>query len=157
MKEANFEPGTIFGIDFDGTCVTHEFPKVGKDVPYAVAVLKRIVKHGGKLILWTMRSNHIEKPVFDHASQPASNNPVVDCEADNYLDHAINWFKANDIPLWGCQCNPQQSTWTTSPKAYCHMYIDDAALGCPLITDKTVADRPFVDWVLVEAYLFNDE
>jgi len=29
-------------IDFDGTCVTHEFPKVGKDIG-AVPVLKKLV------------------------------------------------------------------------------------------------------------------
>ena len=29
-------------IDFDGTCVTHEFPKVGKDIG-AVSVLKKLL------------------------------------------------------------------------------------------------------------------
>ena len=29
-------------VDFDGTCVTHEFPKVGKDIG-AVPVLKKLV------------------------------------------------------------------------------------------------------------------
>jgi hypothetical protein len=29
------------------------------------------------------------------------------------------------------------------------MYIDDAALGCPLIHDKSYAERPFVDWTVV--------
>jgi hypothetical protein len=26
------------------------------------------------------------------------------------------------------------------------MYIDDAALGCPLKYDKEYAEHPFVDW-----------
>ena len=43
-------------IDFDGTCVTHEFPKVGKDIG-AVSVLKKIVEAGHKIILFTMRSD----------------------------------------------------------------------------------------------------
>lgn len=43
-------------IDFDGTCVTHEFPSIGKDIG-AIPVLKELVKNNHKLILFTMRSN----------------------------------------------------------------------------------------------------
>ena len=42
-------------IDFDGTCVTHEFPNVGKSIG-ADKVLKRLVDNGHHLILFTMRS-----------------------------------------------------------------------------------------------------
>lgn len=41
-------------IDFDGTCVTPEYPEIGKDIG-AVPVLKRLVENGHKLILHTMR------------------------------------------------------------------------------------------------------
>lgn len=47
-------------IDFDGTCVTHEFPNVGKDIG-AVPILKRLVAKGHKLILYTMRSDRPSK------------------------------------------------------------------------------------------------
>ena len=43
-------------IDFDGTCVTHEYPNIGKDIG-AIPVLKQLVKDGHKLILYTMRSD----------------------------------------------------------------------------------------------------
>ena len=43
-------------IDFDGTCVTHDFPKVGKDIG-AEPVLIKLLKHGHRLVLFTMRSN----------------------------------------------------------------------------------------------------
>lgn len=46
----------IIAVDFDGTCVTHEFPEVGKDIG-AVPVLKELVKKGHKIILYTMRSH----------------------------------------------------------------------------------------------------
>lgn len=36
-------------IDFDGTCVYHEFPKVGGDIG-AVPVLKRLVEEGHQLV-----------------------------------------------------------------------------------------------------------
>jgi hypothetical protein len=153
--KAKFPPHTVFAIDFDGTCVTHEFPKVGKDCPYAVDVLKMINKAGGKLILWTMRSDHTKQPIYSSIEQPKSNNPVVICKADDYLKHAIEWFNKNDIPLYSHQCNPEQVGWTSSPKCYAHTYIDDAALGCPLIIDAAFSDRPYVDWLAVMNLLFE--
>ena len=112
-------------VDFDGTCVTHEYPNVGRDIG-AVPVLKKLVEAGHKLILNTMRSG-------------------------DELADAIQWFIDNDIPLFGANENPTQKSWTASPKVYAHIYIDDAALGCPLTTDKIT--RPFVDWKEVEKQL----
>lgn len=121
---------TVFAVDFDGTCVTHEFPKVGRSVG-AEPVLKRIVKEGGRIILWTMRSG-------------------------DQLEDAVRWFADNEIALWGVQRNPTQDEWTESPKAYAHVYIDDAALGCPLV-DGVEMQRPYVCWKTVEGVLFNQE
>lgn len=118
----------IIGIDFDGTCVTHEYPNIGKDIG-AIPVLKNIIKKGHKIILFTMRSN----------------------KGGTTLTDAINWFKENDIPLYGVNFNPSQGSWTSSPKPYCHIYIDDAALGCPLVYPST--GRPYVNWVEVENIL----
>lgn len=123
----------VIAVDFDGTCVTHEFPEVGKDIG-AAPVLKRLVDCGHKLILFTMRSDG------------QNNNPDV-------LNDAIKWFYDNDIPLIGINENPEQYSWTNSPKPYAHIYIDDAALGCPLIYDGEISDRPFVDWLAIEEIL----
>ncbi|NET30655.1 MAG: hypothetical protein F6K19_01455 [Cyanothece sp. SIO1E1] len=127
-------------IDFDGTCVAHEFPKVGKDIG-AVPVLKELVDAGHKLILFTMRSD---------IENPSSKDYQIEEKGGQYLTEAINWFKENDIPLYGIQTNPTQSSWTKSPKAYAQIYIDDAALGCPLIYSK---ERPYVDWGKVSDHL----
>ena len=107
-------------IDFDGTCVTHDYPRIGKEIG-ATEVLKRLVEAGHKLILNTMRS-------------------------DKELQDAVNWFKKNGIELYGVNENPTQKRWTNSPKVYAHMYIDDAAFGCPLINAPELSDRQFVDW-----------
>ena len=45
-------------IDFDGTCVTHEFPNVGKEIG-AVPILQKLVERGHKLILHTMRGKDV--------------------------------------------------------------------------------------------------
>ena len=113
-------------LDFDGTCVTHAFPEVGKNIG-SQRVLKRLTDAGHQLILFTMRSD-IEKP--------KSNDPNILPVGGRYLTDAVNWFKQNDIPLYGIQSNPTQKTWTTSPKSYAELMIDDSALGCPLKFDQ---------------------
>ena len=118
-------------IDFDGTCVTHDYPRIGKDIN-AIDVLKKLVVNGHKLILNTMRSG-------------------------KELDEAVNWFKENNIELFGINGNPTQKRWTDSPKVYAHMYIDDAALGCPLKLDLSLSNRPFVDWEVVSCLLKDNE
>lgn len=119
----------IIAVDFDGTCVTHEYPKVGKDIG-AEIVLRRLVKEGAKLILWTMRSGQ----------------ELVD---------AADWFKGRGVELYGVNENPGQECWTKSPKAYAHLYIDDAALGVPLKHPKE--GRAYVDWGKVERMLWIEE
>lgn len=130
-------------IDFDGTCVSHEFPLIGKDIG-AVPVLKALTDNGHRLILFTMRSDRKKKKKVDGVEV------VVE---ENVLTEAIRWFEQQGIPLYGVQKNPTQRFWTSSPKAYGHFYIDDANLGCPLIMDDPEADRPYVDWEQVAKIL----
>jgi hypothetical protein len=111
-------------VDFDGTCTTHDFPNVGLEIG-APEVLRDLVLAGNRLILFTMRS---------------------DTSQGNYLKDAVNWFEENDIPLYGIQENPTQKAWTSSPKAYGQLIIDDICLGIPLKVDLNLSDRPFVDW-----------
>ena len=120
----------IIAVDFDGTCVDHRYPDVGEDVPDAVESLRSFVAAGAKLILWTMRSEDREDET----------HPLWDAEA---------WFADRDIPLAGANRNPEQFSWTTSPKVYAHLYIDDAAFGCPLRENPRMGGRPFVDWSIV--------
>jgi hypothetical protein len=130
-------------IDFDGTCVTHEFPDIGKDIG-AVPVLKELTEKGHRLILFTMRSDRKEKKKL--------NGEEVMIE-ENMLAEAVEWFKDNGIPLYGIQKNPTQRFWTSSPKAYGHLYIDDANLGCPLVCNKDLCDRPYADWIRIRELL----
>ena len=117
----------IIAIDFDGTCVEHEYPNIGLDVDGAVETLRRLNNEGHRLILNTMRSG--EK-----------------------LEAAVRWFKERKIKLWSVNCNPEQSEWTSSPKVYADIYIDDAALGCPVRFIDGVRHH-VVDWSKVSAEL----
>lgn len=122
----------ILGLDFDGTCVTHEFPEIGKDIG-AIPVLKKIQNRGHRIILNTIRCDKGPNEM--------------------YLSEAVKWFKDNGIRLFGINRNPIQSTFSTSPKVFADLYIDDLNLGCPLRVDKNLSASPFVDWIEVEKYL----
>lgn len=131
-------------IDFDGTCVTHDFPKVGKEIG-AVPVLKKLVKAGHNLILFTMRSDRLEKK--------DTGDPNISDVTGLFLTDAVNWFKSHDIPLYGINTNPTQKNWTSSPKAYGELMIDDSALGAPLIINPELSMKPYIDWNWVESIL----
>lgn len=110
-------------IDFDGSCVFHHFPSVGKEAPHCVETLKKWVDGGVGLILDTMRSG-------------------------KELDDAVQWFKDNDIELYGVGKEPSQHKWTSSNKCYGILSIDDRNVGCPLIFEK--GERPCVDWKTID-------
>lgn len=135
-------------VDFDGTCVTHDFPKVGKNIG-AEIVLKKLADKGHKIILYTMRSHPSEKT--EKAGTSGMISTTNDC-----LQDAIDWFAKYDIPLYGVNNNPSQHSWTDSPKVYANMYIDDAALGIPLVyNDMSSMMRPYVGWVRVTELLYE--
>ena len=116
-------------IDCDGTVMTHDYPRIGKDIG-AVPVLKELVNNGHQLILFTMRSGKT-------------------------LDDAVNWFKENNITLFGIQTNPTQHEWTNSPKAYGNLIIDDASAFAPLKFDPEYSNRPFIDWNIMKDELIR--
>jgi hypothetical protein len=115
----DIEPMTI-AVDFDGTCVDHRYPYVGQDVPDAIEVLHELLEAKCRLILLTMRG-------------------------DKHLEDAVKWFKAHSVPLFGVNENPEQSSWTSSNKVYANMYIDDSAVGTPLVVYPSF-ERPCVLW-----------
>ena len=115
-------------VDFDGTVVDHRYPDIGAPVPGAIPWLLRLQQHGARLILYTMRSNNME--------------------TGDLLRKAVHYMEANGVRLYGVNRNPDQDDWTSSPKAYCDVYVDDSAIGCPLVQIIGFA-RPCVDWETV--------
>jgi len=114
-------------VDFDGTIVDHAYPRIGQPVPGAILWLKRYQRLGAKLILFTVRSND---------------------DKLRYLDDAVAYLRDNGIELFGANVNPDQAHFSSSPKVYANIYIDDAAFGCPW---KYIDgfNRICVDWDIV--------
>lgn len=129
MSMSNFcKMECIIAIDFDGTIVTHDYPRVGKPIPLAKEVINMLTDNGHLCFLWTMRDNET-------------------------LEAAKQYCKDNGIML--CNYNMSPDQFSDSPKQYATIYIDDAALGCPLRYDSDMSRRPYVDWYRVAGMLTN--
>lgn len=134
----------IINIDFDGTCVTHDFPHIGKEIGGEL-VLKQLIDNEHQLILFTMRCDHEEN--FIPKDDPGNVGPGT------YLTDAVNWFQKHNIPLYGIQRNPQQDLWTTSPKSWAEYMIDDSAIGTPMLYIPEISSKSFVDWLSISRLL----
>ena len=115
MEKPKF--GSVIAVDFDGTCVDFQFPNVGKDIPGAVDVLKKLVLAGYKIVLWTCREDH-----------PTNINK-------RYLTEAVKWFEDNGIKLHGVNQLPfeddifKQDWGFSSRKLHAAVYVDDKNIG----------------------------
>ena len=135
----------FIGVDFDGTCVTNEFPKMGKNIG-AGPVLRELQKMH-KIILLTMRSDVLAQPDGSTPVNPAMTKIVP----GHYLTEAIDWFKKERITLEAVNRNVMQESFTTSTKVFCDLYIDDSNLGALLVRDKS--PKAYINWVATLAKL----
>jgi len=114
----------IICVDFDGTLCEHKYPEIGAPAKDAFYWLNQWRSAGATLILYTMRSD----------------GPG----ARKSLSEARDWCRAHGFEFNAYNHNPDQHNWTSSPKVYAHLYVDDAAFGCPL--KDVPGGRPIVDW-----------
>jgi hypothetical protein len=93
-------------VDFDGTIVEHEFPKIGKEKLFAFQTLKELEKMGIKLILWTFRNG-------------------------KELEEAVEYCRKNGIEFYAVNKNYPEEIFdeTVSRKIDADIYIDDRNIG----------------------------
>jgi hypothetical protein len=125
----------IIAVDFDGTIVEHKFPAIGNESPGAFMWLRRWQELGGRLILWTMRSDNV-------------------VAGRSYLTDAVEYCRQNGVEFWGVNENPEQKSWTTSPKVYANFYVDDAGVLAPLSPPATPdSGGAVINWAKVGPYI----
>ncbi len=97
----------IIAVDFDGTIVEHEYPKIGKPIPFAIDVLKKLqYEEHHMLILWTVREGTL-------------------------LDEAVEYCKNKGLEFYAVNKNFPEETLEPgiSRKIVADIYIDDRNLG----------------------------
>lgn len=94
-------------VDFDGTIVTHEYPKIGRDIPFAIDTLKRLQKDfQAILLLWTVREG-------------------------KELEEAVEYCQKKGLEFYAVNANyPELKEREEQPrKLKADLFIDDRNLG----------------------------
>ncbi|MBO5698471.1 MAG: hypothetical protein J6R79_00470 [Bacteroidaceae bacterium] len=99
-------------VDFDGTIVEHRYPEIGKEIPFAVATLKKLSEEGHKLVLWSVREGEL-------------------------LDEAVKWCEERGLRFYAVNRNfdedrdDENRTMNSeySRKLKVQMFIDDRNVG----------------------------
>ena len=98
----------IIAVDFDGTIVENRYPEIGKEMPFAIEVLKKLQNERHRLILWTVREGKL------------LNEAVEFCKARGLEFYAVN----RDYPEEEKERNNHFSR-----KLKADLWIDDRNLG----------------------------
>lgn len=95
-------------VDFDGTIVTHKYPAIGEEIPFAIDTLKMLQKNHHKLILWSVREGKL-------------------------LEEAIEWCRERGLEFYAINRDYPEETTENNPhfsrKLKVDVFIDDRNLG----------------------------
>lgn len=94
-------------VDFDGTIVTHEYPRIGREIPFAIDTLKRIQNDFQVcLVMWTVREG-------------------------KELQEAVDFCKERGLEFYAVNNNyPEEKSADKQPrKLKADLFIDDRNLG----------------------------
>ncbi|MAZ37697.1 hydrolase [Salibacteraceae bacterium] len=93
-------------VDFDGTIVEHQYPRIGRPIQNAVEVLKKLNAAGHTLIMWTYR----------HGST---------------LEDAVQYCKSNGVDFYAINANEPGEHWKagSSRLVNADVFIDDRNVG----------------------------
>jgi len=93
-------------VDFDGTIVEDDYPKIGKPKLFAFETLIKLQEKGHRLILWTYRNGEM-------------------------LDEAVTFCKENGIIFYAVNNSFPEEEYDSkySRKINAHIFIDDRNIG----------------------------
>lgn len=96
----------IVAIDFDGTIVKDQYPKIGAPQLFAFETMKKMQENGYRLILWTLREG-------------------------TKLTEAVNFCKKNGIEFYAVNQNYSGEALNekTIRKIHADIFIDDRNIG----------------------------
>ena len=96
-------------VDFDGTIVEHEYPKIGREKPFATETLKMLIADHHRLILWSVREGEL-------------------------LEEAIQWCRDRGVEFYAVNKDFPEEQGTDnnqyfSRKVKADLFIDDRNIG----------------------------
>lgn len=103
----------IIAVDFDGTIVENKYPRIGKEIPFAIDTLKELQSDQHILILWTVRDGKLLEEAVNFCRKRGlefyavnrnypeeSDNAILCCRKIN-ADFFIDDRNVGGLPDWG--------------------------------------------------------
>lgn len=59
----------VIAVDFDGTIVAHEYPRIGKELLFAFQTLRALAAEGHRLVLWTIREGKLLEEAVEYCKK----------------------------------------------------------------------------------------
>lgn len=116
-------------LDFDGTVVEHDYPRIGEPNPMAIEVITKLKNAGHEIILNTYRANLNKKLLLDSAK---------------YLNELV-FTEGDGIKMLDSKIEPERFDWENILDKDV-LFIDDIAPSIPLRPQNKVVGK-MVDWV----------
>ena len=104
----------IIAVDFDGTIVEHRYPAIGRERPFATETLKKLIKDGHRLILWTVREGRLLEEAVEFCRERGvefyavnRDYPEEEKERNNHFSRKLKadvWIDDRNVgglPDWG--------------------------------------------------------
>ena len=104
----------VIAVDFDGTIVEHQYPSIGKELPFAIDTLRKLQQEGHKLILWSVREGQCLDEAVEFCRSRGlefyavnSEYPEETIDNNNHFSRKINadlWIDDRNLgglPDWG--------------------------------------------------------
>lgn len=101
-------------VDFDGTIVEHDYPRIGRERPFATETLRRLINDQHRLILWTVREGQLLQEAVDWCKSKGvefyavnKDYPEEEVEKNNHFSRKLKvdvWIDDRNIgglPDWG--------------------------------------------------------
>lgn len=95
----------VIAVDFDGTIVEHEYPKIGAPIPFAIETLLKLQQEGHTLVMWTCRYGELLQEAADY------------CAGKGLIFYAYN------------KNYPEEDPKTAARKLTSDLFIDDRNVG----------------------------
>lgn len=95
----------VIAVDFDGTVVEHQYPKIGRPIPFAIETLLQLQKDGHTLLMWSVRDGELLQEAVDYCASKG-----------------LNFYAAN-------KNYPEENLAEASRKLNADLFIDDRNLG----------------------------
>lgn len=136
-------------VDFDGTIVTHKYPAIGDELPFATETLKMLIEDRHRLILWTVREGELLQQAVDWCKERGVEFFAINRDyPEETIDNNNHFSRKLKVDMWIDDRNVGGlPDWGTIYKMVSeHKTWEDMMVTSTNIDDYPTSDKPKKKW-----------